>query len=56
MNLFKTNGGKVAVLGSMHMFHDQYIDKEENGKIMVSPFQLIFYEEKMITYYLGCHF
>uniref|UniRef100_A0A3Q2QU48 Intraflagellar transport 52 homolog (Chlamydomonas) n=1 Tax=Fundulus heteroclitus TaxID=8078 RepID=A0A3Q2QU48_FUNHE len=26
--------GKLAVLGSCHMFSDQYIDKEENGKIM----------------------
>lgn len=29
--------GKLAVLGSCHMFSDQYIDKEENSKIMVSP-------------------
>lgn len=28
--------GKLAVLGSCHMFSDQYIDKEENSKIMVS--------------------
>lgn len=26
--------GKLAVLGSCHMFCDQYIDKEENGKIL----------------------
>ncbi|XP_033823092.1 intraflagellar transport protein 52 homolog [Periophthalmus magnuspinnatus] len=26
--------GKLAVLGSCHMFSDQYIDKEENGKIL----------------------
>uniref|UniRef100_A0A8C9Z920 Intraflagellar transport 52 homolog (Chlamydomonas) n=1 Tax=Sander lucioperca TaxID=283035 RepID=A0A8C9Z920_SANLU len=26
--------GKLAVLGSCHMFSDQYIDKEENSKIM----------------------
>uniref|UniRef100_A0A1A7Z4J6 Intraflagellar transport protein 52 n=1 Tax=Iconisemion striatum TaxID=60296 RepID=A0A1A7Z4J6_9TELE len=26
--------GKLAVLGSCHMFSDQYIDKEGNGKIM----------------------
>lgn len=25
--------GKLAVLGSAHLFHDQYIDKEENGKL-----------------------
>ncbi|XP_030584294.1 intraflagellar transport protein 52 homolog [Archocentrus centrarchus] len=28
------NSGKLAVLGSCHMFSDQYIDKEENSKIM----------------------
>lgn len=26
--------GKLAVLGSCHMFQDQYIDKEENSKIL----------------------
>ncbi|XP_069024240.1 intraflagellar transport protein 52 homolog [Embiotoca jacksoni] len=26
--------GKLAVLGSCHMFSDQYVDKEENSKIM----------------------
>ncbi|KAL3869444.1 hypothetical protein ACJMK2_042125 [Sinanodonta woodiana] len=26
--------GKLAVLGSAHMFHDQYIDKDENSKIL----------------------
>ena len=29
-------GGKLAVLGSCHMFSDQYLDKEENSKIMVN--------------------
>ncbi len=29
------NAGKLAVLGSCHMFSDQYLDKEENSKIMV---------------------
>ena len=28
----------MAVLGSVHMFSDQYFDKEENGKIMVRLF------------------
>uniref|UniRef100_A0AAY4EIS6 ABC-type uncharacterized transport system domain-containing protein n=2 Tax=Denticeps clupeoides TaxID=299321 RepID=A0AAY4EIS6_9TELE len=28
------DGGKLAVLGSCHMFSDQYLDKEENSKIM----------------------
>uniref|UniRef100_A0A8D2GI58 Intraflagellar transport 52 n=1 Tax=Urocitellus parryii TaxID=9999 RepID=A0A8D2GI58_UROPR len=32
----KNQGGKLAVLGSCHMFSDQYLDKEENSKIMVS--------------------
>ncbi|XP_023367744.1 intraflagellar transport protein 52 homolog [Otolemur garnettii] len=32
----KSQGGKLAVLGSCHMFSDQYLDKEENSKIMVS--------------------
>ncbi|XP_064624329.1 intraflagellar transport protein 52 homolog isoform X2 [Lineus longissimus] len=30
----KYGAGKIAVLGSVHMFSDQYIDKEENSKIM----------------------
>ncbi|XP_062400388.1 intraflagellar transport protein 52 homolog isoform X1 [Sardina pilchardus] len=33
------NGGKLAVLGSCHMFCDQYLDKEENNKIMDVVFQ-----------------
>ncbi|XP_060600465.1 intraflagellar transport protein 52 homolog [Ruditapes philippinarum] len=28
------NSGKLAVMGSVHIFHDQYIDKEENSKIL----------------------
>ncbi|XP_068598820.1 intraflagellar transport protein 52 homolog [Brachionichthys hirsutus] len=31
--------GKLAVLASCHMFSDQYIDKEENSKIMDVVFQ-----------------
>ena len=27
------SGGKVCVLGSSHIFSDQYIDKEENSKL-----------------------
>lgn len=27
-------GGKLAVLGSVHIFSDQYLDKEENSKVM----------------------
>ncbi|XP_053508839.1 intraflagellar transport protein 52 homolog isoform X1 [Ictalurus furcatus] len=33
------NAGKLAVLGSCHMFSDQYLDKEENSKIMDVVFQ-----------------
>uniref|UniRef100_A0AC34RES2 ABC-type uncharacterized transport system domain-containing protein n=1 Tax=Panagrolaimus sp. JU765 TaxID=591449 RepID=A0AC34RES2_9BILA len=29
------NGGKIAVIGSVHMFSDLYFDKEENSKIFV---------------------
>eukprot|EP01135_Chromosphaera_perkinsii_P004724 Nk52_evm35s294 gene=Nk52_evmTU35s294 len=29
----KSGKGKLAVLGSVHMFSDQYLDKEENSKI-----------------------
>ncbi|XP_026934071.1 intraflagellar transport protein 52 homolog isoform X2 [Sagmatias obliquidens] len=35
----KNQGGKLAVLGSCHMFSDQYLDKEENSKIMDVVFQ-----------------
>uniref|UniRef100_A0A8C1LWS8 Intraflagellar transport 52 homolog (Chlamydomonas) n=1 Tax=Cyprinus carpio TaxID=7962 RepID=A0A8C1LWS8_CYPCA len=31
--------GKLAVLGSCHMFSDQYLDKEENSRIMDVVFQ-----------------
>lgn len=30
----KRGGGKLAVLGSCHMFHDSYLTKEENGKVL----------------------
>uniref|UniRef100_A0A914Q8Y5 ABC-type uncharacterized transport system domain-containing protein n=1 Tax=Panagrolaimus davidi TaxID=227884 RepID=A0A914Q8Y5_9BILA len=30
------NGGKIAVMGSVHMFSDAYFDKEENSKVFVS--------------------
>ncbi|ESP05451.1 hypothetical protein LOTGIDRAFT_181293, partial [Lottia gigantea] len=30
----KASKGKLAVVGSVHMFHDQYIDKEENSKVL----------------------
>uniref|UniRef100_A0A8B9C3N9 Intraflagellar transport 52 n=2 Tax=Anserinae TaxID=2068722 RepID=A0A8B9C3N9_9AVES len=35
----ESQGGKMAALGSCHMFSDQYLDKEENGKIMDVLFQ-----------------
>ncbi|CAH3162276.1 unnamed protein product [Porites evermanni] len=31
--------GKMAVLGSVHMFSDQYLDKEENAKVQDVVFQ-----------------
>nr|CAB3255400.1 intraflagellar transport protein 52 homolog [Phallusia mammillata] len=30
----KHSSGKLVVVGSVHMFHDQYLDKEENAKVM----------------------
>ncbi|KAL4655891.1 hypothetical protein GN956_G6218 [Arapaima gigas] len=33
------DAGKLSVLGSCHMFSDQYLDKEENSKIMDVVFQ-----------------
>ena len=36
----------MAVLGSVHMFSDQYIDKEENAKVQVGS---IFKILSMIT-------
>lgn len=30
----KANKGKLVVLGSTHIFSDQYLDKEDNGKIL----------------------
>lgn len=30
----KSHGGKLAVVGSCHLFNDQYLDKEENAKIL----------------------
>ncbi|XP_014442991.1 intraflagellar transport protein 52 homolog isoform X3 [Tupaia chinensis] len=37
----KNEGGKLAVLGSCHMFSDQYLDKEENSKIMISDYMML---------------
>lgn len=33
----------MAALGSCHMFSDQYLDKEENGKILVSEQVCVFH-------------
>lgn len=33
--------GRVAVLGSAHMLSDQYLEKEENGKIRDVIFQFL---------------
>lgn len=30
------SNGKLVVMGSLEMFTDQYFDKEENGKVLVS--------------------
>jgi len=35
LSVWQGGKGKLAVLGSCHMFSDQYIDKEENSKILV---------------------
>lgn len=35
MDFYFQTKGKLIVVGSVHMFHDQYIDKEENSKILV---------------------
>ena len=33
-DLITQNGhGRLAVIGSAHLFSDQYLDKEENGKL-----------------------
>ncbi|XP_036178308.1 intraflagellar transport protein 52 homolog isoform X3 [Myotis myotis] len=43
--LIMNQGGKLAVLGSCHMFSDQYLDKEENSKIMDVVFQWLTTED-----------
>ncbi len=32
--IFQQNKGKIAVLGSVHIFNDTYVEKEENSKIL----------------------
>ncbi|XP_061293623.1 intraflagellar transport protein 52 homolog isoform X4 [Bos javanicus] len=41
----QNQGGKLAVLGSCHMFSDQYLDKEENSKIMDVVFRWLTTED-----------
>uniref|UniRef100_A0A667ZFM3 Intraflagellar transport 52 homolog (Chlamydomonas) n=1 Tax=Myripristis murdjan TaxID=586833 RepID=A0A667ZFM3_9TELE len=43
--------GKLAVLGSCHMFSDQYLDKEENSKIMDVVLQWLMTDNIHITFY-----
>uniref|UniRef100_A0A915KTX7 ABC-type uncharacterized transport system domain-containing protein n=1 Tax=Romanomermis culicivorax TaxID=13658 RepID=A0A915KTX7_ROMCU len=33
--------GRITVVGSAHMFHDQYLDKEENAKILDAIIQFL---------------
>lgn len=37
----RKQGGKICVLGSCHMFHDSYIDKEENRKLLEIVLQFL---------------
>ncbi|KAK3710183.1 hypothetical protein QZH41_010581 [Actinostola sp. cb2023] len=37
----KNTKGKLAVLGSVHMFTDQYLDKEENTKVQIADYHYI---------------
>ncbi|XP_033645180.1 intraflagellar transport protein 52 homolog isoform X1 [Asterias rubens] len=45
----KYSKGKLAVLGSVHMFSDQYLDKEENAKIMDVLFQWLTTENVVLN-------
>ena len=41
----------MAVLGSVHMFSDQYLDKEENAKVQVQLWVLFLnYYHALLTY------
>lgn len=37
----KEKKGKIIVIGSVQMFSDQYIEKEENGKLFDVLIQLL---------------
>ena len=41
--------GKLAAMGSVHMFSDQYLDKEENSKIMDVIFQWLTTDEVVLN-------
>ncbi|XP_063967830.1 intraflagellar transport protein 52 homolog [Lytechinus pictus] len=45
----KYSKGKLAVLGSVHMFSDQYLDKEENNKIMDVLFKWLTTDEVVLN-------
>ncbi|XP_064485249.1 intraflagellar transport protein 52 homolog isoform X2 [Ornithodoros turicata] len=38
MSCHQKSPGRILVLGSCHMFHDQYLDKEENNKDVIFHF------------------
>lgn len=33
LNYIKAKGGRIVVLGSHHIFDDNWLDKEENGRL-----------------------
>ncbi len=39
------SSGRLIVLGSTHMFSDQYLDKEENSKVQDVMFRLLTTDE-----------
>ncbi|XP_002730611.2 intraflagellar transport protein 52 homolog [Saccoglossus kowalevskii] len=45
----KYSKGKLAVLGSVHMFSDQYLEKEENAKIQDVIFQWLTTDEIVLN-------
>lgn len=53
--LVQSGDGKLVVFGSMHMFSDQYLDKEENGKILVSPLRLPPGDQLIYIYFRWTH-
>lgn len=45
-SFFPQNGrGKLAVIGSSHIFSDPYLDREENGKLQEVIFQWLTSDE-----------